>query len=81
MPPPCARYGHSLTFALELNILVIHGGKADNADTVYYADTHILKLDDLVWLNVAPNGIPTVPRANHSTVVFGKADGGGRLTD
>lgn len=39
---PSARYGHSLTYSQELNFILIHGGKNDNNDGVYFSDTFIL---------------------------------------
>ncbi len=82
MPPP-ARYGHSMIHYPGANILVIFGGRNNDArelTTSYYGDVWVLALEKrLVWTQWVQRGSPAVPavvpeaRYSHCACLFGAA--------
>ena len=69
--PPSPRYYHTMLWNEHINSLVIYGGRNDETG-VSYADVHILRLENLMWIRAIITGNPPAPRSSHSASMLSK---------
>jgi len=76
---PMARYGHSMNYYPDKNILIMFGGRNDDnferTGQNYFNDIWILTLDKLRWIQWEKEecGPIPAPRYSHTSVVLGSA--------
>ena len=76
---PNPRYNHSMNHCIELNILIIYGGKSDSSMDAkkntqggeFFSDIWVLTLNNLTWIRVKSNKVPDLDRSSHATIIFG----------
>eukprot|EP01022_Parablepharisma_sp_SALTPOND_P026623 TRINITY_DN644_c0_g1_i1.p2 TRINITY_DN644_c0_g1~~TRINITY_DN644_c0_g1_i1.p2 ORF type:complete len:469 (+),score=15.56 TRINITY_DN644_c0_g1_i1:1707-3113(+) len=77
--PPIARYGHSMNYCPEKNVITIFGGRNDdnyiNTGQAYLNDVWVLTLDKLRWIQWDKEdcGIPPEPRYSHCAATIGSS--------
>jgi hypothetical protein len=62
---PCPRYYHSMNWVEYANSLVVFGGRNDEIGACY-ADVHVLRLKQLVWIRTNVAGSVPGPRSAHA---------------
>lgn len=76
---PLARYGHSMNYYPDKNIIIIFGGRNDdnyvNTGQSYLNDVWILSLDELVWQqwDKEERGSVPIARYSHCSAVLGNS--------
>lgn len=75
---PSSRYSHTMNHYVDLNILIIYGGKSDISENskksvqgAIFSDVWVLTLNNLTWVRVKSNRVADVDRCGHSAIIYG----------
>lgn len=69
--PPMARYLHTMNFYQDLNIIIIYGGRNDQALEPVLSDVCVLNVFNLCWSKVSLFGLGQVPKCSHCATIVG----------
>ena len=68
--PPQPRYQHCMHYCKPINWLCIFGGWGNKKDASIMNDLHLLRMDNMLWIEVEVLGMPLGKRGNFSSWVI-----------